>query len=200
VIVAAFGVGLRILTFIIIPAMGLAMATTTLVGQNMGAGKVKRAEQTTLVASLLSFFLPTLAGAILFMLARPISAIFVPKSGAAIEESATFIRITAFSFGLIGLQHVITGALRGAGDTMAAMMLSLIATWVILFPLAYVLSRHTSLGARGIWWSYPIANVISAILCVIWFLGGDWKDTRLLDQMRLKERVREEAQIDEGIS
>jgi putative MATE family efflux protein len=200
VIVAAFGVGLRILTFIIIPAMGLAMATTTLVGQNMGAGKVNRAEQTTLVASLLSFFLPTLAGAILFMLARPISAIFVPKSGAAIEESATFIRITAFSFGLIGLQHVITGALRGAGDTMAAMMLSLIATWVILFPLAYVLSRHTSLGARGIWWSYPIANLISAILCVIWFLGGDWKDTRLLDQMRLKERVREEAQIDEGIS
>jgi putative MATE family efflux protein len=200
IVVAAFGVGMRILTFIIIPAMGLAMATTTLVGQNMGAGKVKRAERTTLVASLISFLVPTLAGAILFVLARPISAIFVPKSGAAIEESAMFIRITAFSFGLIGLQHVITGALRGAGDTMAAMMLSLIATWVILFPLAYVLSRHTSLGARGIWWSYPIANVISAVLCVIWFLGGDWKDTRLLDQFQLEERVREEAQIDEGIA
>ena len=204
IIVASFGVGLRILTFIIIPAMGLAMATTTLVGQNMGAGKVKRAERTTLVAGMISFCVPTLAGAILFFLARPISAIFVPQSGAAIDESATFIRITAFSFGLIGLQHVITGALRGAGDTMAAMMLSLIATWVILFPLAYVLSRHTSLGARGIWWSYPISNVLSTALSVAWFLGGDWKDKRLLGQTvfpetALEERVREETQIDEGI-
>jgi MATE family, multidrug efflux pump len=200
IVVASFGVGLRILTFIIIPAMGLAMATTTLVGQNMGAGKVKRAERTTLVAALISFFLPTLAGAILFFLARPISAIFVPQSGAAIDESAMFIRITAFSFGLIGLQHVITGALRGAGDTMSAMMLSLIATWVILFPLAYVLSRHTSLGARGIWWSYPIANVLSSVLCVVWFLGGDWKDTKLLGRFPLEEQVREETQIDEGIA
>jgi putative MATE family efflux protein len=205
IVVASFGVGLRILTFIIIPAMGLAMATTTLVGQNMGAGKVRRAERTTLVAGLISFCVPTLAGAILFFLARPISAIFVPQSGAAIEESAMFIRITAFSFGLIGLQHVITGALRGAGDTMAAMMLSLIATWVILFPLAYVLSRHTSLGARGIWWSYPISNVLSTALSVAWFLGGDWKDKRLLGQTVfpetvLEERVREETQIDEGIA
>jgi putative MATE family efflux protein len=200
IVVASFGVGLRILTFIIIPAMGLAMATTTLVGQNMGAGKVKRAEQTTLVASLISFFVPTIAGAILFLLANPISAIFVPQSGAAIAESAMFIRITAFTFGLIGLQHVITGALRGAGDTMAAMTLSLISTWVILFPVAYVLSRHTSLGARGIWWSYPIANVISAVISVGWFLGGDWKQTKLVEQIRLEERVREETQIDEGIA
>jgi putative MATE family efflux protein len=200
IVVAAFGVGLRILTFIIIPAMGLAMATTTLVGQNMGAGKIKRAEQTTLIASLISFFVPTIAGAILFLLANPISAIFVPQSGAAIAESATFIRITAFTFGLIGLQHVITGALRGAGDTMAAMTLSLISTWVILFPVAYVLSRHTSLGARGIWWSYPIANVLSATISVGWFLGGDWKETKLLAQVQLEERVREETQIDEGIA
>jgi putative MATE family efflux protein len=200
IVVASFGVGLRILTFIIIPAMGLAMATTTLVGQNMGAGKVKRAEQTTLVASLISFLVPTIAGAILFLLAKPISAIFVPQSGAAIAESAMFIRITAFTFGLIGLQHVITGALRGAGDTMAAMTLSLISTWVILFPVAYVLSRHTSLGARGIWWSYPIANVISAVISVGWFLGGDWKQTKLVEQIRLEERVWEETQIDEGIA
>jgi Na+-driven multidrug efflux pump len=90
--------------------------------------------------------------------------------------------------------------LRGAGDTMAAMMLSLISTWVILFPLAYILSRHTSLGARGIWWSYPISNVISATISVGWFLGGDWKDTRLLGQSQLDEQVREETQIDEGIA
>lgn len=199
-VIAAYGVGLRMITFVIIPAMGLAMATTTLVGQNIGAGKIERAERTNLIACLLAFFIPTAVGAVLFVFARQFSAFFVPHSEAAIAESAAFIRITAFTFGCIGLMHVIAGTLRGAGSTTSAMMLSLIATWVIMFPLAYVLSRHTSLGARGIWWSYPITNVISAIIGVVWFLGGDWKKTKLLEDTQLEQLVREEARIDEGIT
>ena len=105
----------------------------------------------------------------------------------------------SFTFGGIGLQHVITGTLRGAGNTMAAMVLTLISAWVIQFPLAYILSRHTSLGARGIWWAHPISIVISATICVLWFLRGDWKRTKLLEDERLEEQVSEEARIDEGI-
>jgi MATE family, multidrug efflux pump len=197
--VAAYGIGIRILTFVIIPAMGLAMATTTLVGQNIGAGKLERAERTTFVASLLAFFLPTAAGGIMFLVAAPLAAIFVPKSPEAIAEAALFIRIVAFTFGGIGLQHVITGALRGAGNTMAAMVLSLLSAWVLQFPLAYVLSRHTSLGVLGVWWAYPISIIVSATICVLWFLSGDWKRTNLLEDAQLAEQISEEARIDEGI-
>jgi len=197
--VAAYGIGIRILTFVIIPVMGLAMATTTLVGQNIGAGKLERAERTTFVASLISFFLPLGAGALMFVFAEPLAAFFVPKSPAVIAECAYFIRIMSFTFGGIGLQHVINGSLRGAGNTTSAMVLTLVSAWVIQFPLAYILSRHTSLGARGIWWAHPISIVLSATICVLWYLSGNWKRTKLLEETQLAEQVAEEVRIDEGI-
>src|SRR3954469_12089368 len=197
--VTAYGLGLRILTFVVIPAMGLAMATTTLVAQNLGAGKLSRAEETNFLACALSFVGPTVGGVLLYILARPLATLFVPGSIAAIEESAHFIRIISLPLGCIGLQHTINGTLRGAGNTLAAMVLTIISAWVIQFPLAYVLSRHTSLGVDGIWWSHSITMIISAIVSLLWFAGGDWKRTKLVEEVELQERVREEARIEEGI-
>jgi putative MATE family efflux protein len=198
--VAAFGIGIKILTFVVIPAMGIAMATTTLVAQNLGAGKLDRAEQTTLVASAISFLVPTVGGVFLFIFAVPLSTFFVPNSAPAIVESAHFIRIIAFALGCIGLQHTLTGALRGAGNTMAAMVLTIVSAWVIQFPAAYVLSRHTSLGINGIWWSHPVSMVLSVFVTLVWFLGGDWKRTKLIEDLELEQRVLEEARIEEGIA
>ena len=73
------------------------------------------------------------------------------------------------------------------------MVLSIIAAWVIQFPLAYVLSRHTSLGLNGLWWAYPISMVISAVASVLWFIGGDWKRTKLVEELELERLVSEEA-------
>jgi putative MATE family efflux protein len=197
---AAYGIGVRIITFVIIPAMGLAMATTTIVGQNIGAGKLERAEETNLIASLLSFCLPTAAGGLLYVFAVPIATVFVPNNSAAIAESARFIRIMSLAIGCIGLQHVLNGTLRGAGNTLAAMVLTIISAWVIQFPLAYVLSRHTSLGIAGIWWAHPASMILSAAVSLLWFLGGDWKRTKLVEELELQERVSVEARIEEGIA
>jgi putative MATE family efflux protein len=197
--VAAYGIGMRILTLVVIPAMGLSLATTTLVAQNLGAGKLNRAEETNLVACLLSFLVPTFGGLLLFVFATPIARLFVPGSAAAIEESAHFIRIISLPLGFIGLQQTINGTLRGAGNTLAAMVLTIVAAWVIQFPLAYVLSRHTRLEIDGIWWSIPISMIVSAIVSLMWFVGGDWKRTKLIEEIALEERVREEARLEEGI-
>ncbi|HEX5471691.1 MAG TPA: MATE family efflux transporter [Lacipirellulaceae bacterium] len=199
VAIAAYGVGIRILTFVIIPAMGLAMATSTIVGQNIGAGKMERAERTNTVACILAFGLPTLAGCLLYILAVPLSRLFVPDEPATIAESARFIHIMSLTIGCIGFQNVINGTLRGAGNTLAAMVLSIVAVWVIQFPLAYVLSKHTSLGIDGIWWAYPVSMVTSATISLLWFISGDWKRTKLVEEVELEERVREEVRIDEGI-
>jgi len=199
VAIAAYGIGLRILTFVVIPAMGLAMATTTLVAQNLGAGKLKRAERTTRFASLMSVVMPTAGGVLLFLLAKPLATLFVPRSPAAIAESAYFIRIISLPLGCIGLQQTINGALRGAGNTLAAMILTLVFAWVIQFPLAYALSRHTTLGLDGIWWAHPISMVLSAAVSLLWLAGGNWKRTKLIEDLQLAEKVSEEARIEEGI-
>ena len=98
-----------------------------------------------------------------------------------IEQSAIFIRAIALTFGFIGLQQVLTGSLRGAGDTVAPMVLAMISLWVLRFPLAYVLSARTYLHVRGIWYAFPVTTVISAAMAGGWYRWGGWRNKRLLD-------------------
>lgn len=177
---ASYGVGINVLNVIIIPAMGFSMATSTLVGQNIGAGNIPRAERVARLAALLTFSALTFVGLLCFIFADKIVAFFVPNDHAVIHEAAVFIRIVSWSFGFIGLQFALMGVLRASGNMIAAMVISLVSQWVLQFPLAYLLSARTGLHAHGLWWAFPASNVATALLAGILFSRGDWKRTRLI--------------------
>ncbi len=178
VTVAAYGIGMRLLTFVIIPALGLSMATSTLVGQNMGAGKLDRARAVARASAWLGFIVLTAIGALAFLLARPLVAAFIPGATQAIAEGSLFLRIIALSFGLLGLQQVLSGTFRGAGDTRSAMALALISLWLLRVPLALLLSKATGLAQLGLWIAFPASNVIGAAAALAWFLLGRWQRAR----------------------
>jgi Na+-driven multidrug efflux pump len=97
------------------------------------------------------------------------------------------------------LQFALMGVLRAAGEMIPAMVISLISQWVLQIPLAYVLSRHLGMGVDGIWWSTPVANVVTAAIATIWFARGTWKTRRLLGQTPIRtqqEAVELEAQME----
>ncbi len=194
--IASYGIGFRILSFIIIPALGLSMANSTLVGHNIGAEKIERAAKTSRISSLIAFMTLFIAGILLFIFATPAAATFIPGNSTVIEESATFIRIMALSFGFIGFQQVLTGTLQGAGNTMLSMMLTIATSWVIRFPLAYILSKHTALGVDGIWWSFPLSNILGAILVYAVYANGTWKSKKILSTT--SDKIMQEAAIDEN--
>lgn len=198
VTLAAYGIGIRVLIFVIIPAMGLSVATSALVGQNIGAGKMDRAVETNRIGSILSIIVLTLAGCALYVVARPLTAAFMPEGGAAIDEGAEFIRIIAPTFGFIGWQMVLTGTMRGAGDTKSAMALTIVSQYVIQFPLAYLLAVTFDMGSVGIWWSFAGSNVLSTIVVVFWYMRGTWKRKKLLDDV--EREVSQEIISDEGIA
>ena len=176
------------------------MAVSTLGAQNIGAGRIDRAEQTCRIGAVLAFTALLLPGLALFLAARPFVSFFIPKSGPeTINQCVDFIRIMAFTFGFIGVQQVIAGTLRGAGNTLAAMMLAITTQWVFQFPLAYLLSHKTTLGIQGVWWAVAIANVCSTVVAVIWFPRGDWKQRPLSDDIQLQQRVDAEIAVDEGL-
>ena len=197
--IAAFGIGIRILSFVIIPALGFAVATSTLVGQNIGANKMERAEKVVKVSLVLGFVALTLAGLIFFLLAKPIAAFFIPGDLAVVQVTTLFIKLQAFTFGFIGIQMVLNGAFRGAGNTVISMVLSLISLWLLRVPLAYFLSYYTSLAEKGLWWAFPIANVVGAMLTVAWFAKGTWKKKRLTEEIKIVEKTVEESMIEEGV-
>jgi putative MATE family efflux protein len=192
---ASYGVGGNVLQFVVIPAMGFSMATSTLVGQNIGAGNVPRAEAVARLAALITFSVLSAFGVIAFAFANHIAAFFVPHDKSVIHEASVFIRTVSWSFGFIGVQFALMGVLRASGNMFAAMVISLVSQWMLTFPLAFVLSHRAHLGAHGIWWAFPVANVLTAIVSAIWFSRGDWKKRRIIESQAEEEEEEVNEQV-----
>ena len=197
--IAAYGVGSTILQVVTIPAMGVSMAVSTLVGQNIGAGNLDRASRITFLGTALIFGILTVAGLVAFVWAPQFVSFFIPNDADVIAEGAHFIRIMAFAWGGIGIQLCVASAFRASGNMLIAMVIAMVSQWMVQFPLAYVLAKHTGLQADGIWWSFPATNVVVAIVSICWFFTGSWKRTRLTEEDRLVVAAIEEAIIDEPI-
>lgn len=196
---AAYGVGSTIIQIAMIPAMGLSMAISVLVGQNIGAGNVVRADQIARFGTILSFFTLTGVGIIVFIFAPSIITFFIPGNEEVITGGTTLLRTMSLAWGFLGIQFSLTGVFRASGNMIIAMMLALISQWVLQFPLAYLLSKHTSLGVNGIWWAFPLSNILIALITMAFFAKGDWKKKRLVEEDELMERVSEEVFVEEGV-
>jgi len=196
---AAYGLGSRLIIFFFVPSLGVSAATATVVAQNIGARHIDRAAQAARQATWLAFWSLTAVGVAFLPLATPLSRFLVPSDPAVVAQGAAFVRVVAPIVGVIGAQQVLAGALRGAGQTLAAMMLSLMTQWLLQLPASYLLARYTPLGFAGIWWAFPLANVLSLAITIAWFRRGTWKHKRLTEDGRLAARVAEEAQVEEGI-
>jgi MATE family, multidrug efflux pump len=199
VTLAAYGIGSNILQFVTIPAMGLSMAVSTLVSQNIGGGNIRRAARVTVLGALSSLVILTLAGIVAYVFAPACVAFFVPGEPDVIAQGARFIRIMCLAWGGIGVQLCVVSAFRASGNMLVAMVIALVAQFMVQFPLAYILSQHTSLRASGLWWSFPIANGAVAIVSACWFAQGGWQKTRLTDEDRQVAQVAAETIVEDGI-
>ena len=179
-VLAAYGVGARLISFVVIIGLGLLRATTTLVGQNMGAGKIDRAERTTHYAGTIAFISMTIVGVCFFFFAENIVRTFLDADDEVVGMGVSFLKIVAPSFGFMGVQLALVGALRGSGSTLQSMLLAIVGIWVIQFPFAWIVSGMESMKHLGVWWSFPVSYVIPAIITFIWFKTGNWKKKKVI--------------------
>jgi Na+-driven multidrug efflux pump len=89
-------------------------------------------------------------------------------------------------------------AFRASGNMLSAMVIAMVSQWMIQFPLAYVLAKHTHLHADGLWWSFPVTNIVVALISVAWFARGSWKTVRLTEDDEQVAAVTKETVIEEG--
>jgi putative MATE family efflux protein len=196
---AAYGIGSNILQFVTIPAMGLSMSVSTLVGQNIGAGKIDRAAHIARLGAGVGFGILSLIGLLAYFCAPALVGFFIPGDAAVIAEGAHFIRIMCLAWGCIGVQLCFVSTFRASGNMLMAMVIALVSQWMFLFPLAYVLSKHTVLQAQGIWWAFPVTNVMTALIAFGWFLKGGWKQTRLTQDVQQAVQVTRETVNEENL-
>jgi Na+-driven multidrug efflux pump len=178
-VVAAYGIGNRIMSVVMMPMRGLSMATTTMVGQTIGSDKVERAEKIVWTAVILTFAIMSALILITQIFPGQIIKVFNDNEE-VVSYGIAFLKIVGLSFGFLGIRIVIGGSFRGAGNTIAAMILALISLWGLRVPAAKLLSGYFALGANGIWWGMFISNFISAIIGLVWFKHGGWKKNKAI--------------------
>lgn len=189
--IAAYGVGSNVLDLVIIPAMGLSLATTTMVAQNVGAKKYKRAGHIAHLSAWISLFLFTAIGVLCYIFAKSIVKFFVPSDLATIQAAVLYVRIISISFGFMGVQLALSSVFRASGNFLLIMILSIISSWVLQIPLSFLLSKYTGLGVLGIWWAVPITNLVMTGVTIVLFIKGNWKKRRITEDEKSVEKVME---------
>ncbi|SFG71332.1 putative efflux protein, MATE family [Halopelagius inordinatus] len=175
-VVAAYGIGTRVFSVIFLPAIAVARGVETMTGQNIGAGKEHRAEQSANFAAKVMFVVLSLLGVVAWFGARPITAVFTTDP-AVIDVGTAFLRYVAPSFGFIGIMRSYTGSFRGAGETLTAAAVSILMLGVIRLPVAWFGAQE--FGSSGIWLAFTVSNVLGALIAVAWYRRGTWQDGSL---------------------
>lgn len=181
-IIAAFGtvalagyqIGLRVIIFVILPAVGLANAAATLVGQNLGAGKPERAERSVWIAGFLNAGLLGLAGLFFVVFPDLVIGIFTTDPEVA-AYGRDCLRIVGYGYAFYGLGMVMESSFNGAGDTWTPTYLNLIVFWLFEIPLAYLLANYFGWGPQGVFWAITLAFSLLAVSAALLFKRGKWK-------------------------
>lgn len=185
-VIAAYSVAGRIDSLAGMPAMNFAVALSTFVGQNLGARKIDRVKAgfraTLYMSSALALFTS------IFVILFPGMLMHLFSTDAeVIAIGSHYLRIVGSFYIFFSTMFVVGGVMRGAGDTLIPMFLTLFSLWIIRIPLAWILSRH--LGYIGIWWSIPIAWLVGVILSYLYYLKGNWKKKVIVKPLPAEEEL-----------
>jgi putative MATE family efflux protein len=172
--IAAYTIALRMLEFTFLPAWGLGNAAATLVGQNLGANKPDRAEQSAWRAAKYNAIFMTCAGMLMVFFAAEITGLFTNQAD-VMRWGTTCLQILGVGFPMYAVGMVVVQAFNGAGDTATPVILNLLCFWLIQIPLAYWLATATSLGPNGAFLAIVVSESLLTILAVIMFRRGTWK-------------------------
>lgn len=170
--VAAYSVALRIDSLAALASMNFGAALSTYVGQNLGAKKPERVYAGLLATLKMSSFVSIAVTLIVVIFRHQLMALFTSDAN-VIAIGAGYLLIVCSFYVVFSAMFVIGGLLRGAGDTLIPMFITLFALWFIRIPSSWLLSRE--IGVSGVWWAIPLGWAIGAGLSWIYYLRGNWR-------------------------
>lgn len=175
---AGYQIAIRNFVFFMLPAWGLSNAAATLVGQNLGAKQIERAEQSVMLTAKYSAIFTGFVMVLFLFFATPIIRFFTPDED-VIGFGTLSLQIIGSAYIFYGLSMVMTQALNGAGDTRTPTVINLICFWAFQIPLAYFLSKGLNLKATGAFIAVPVAETGIALLAWYFFKKGKWKTIKV---------------------
>ena len=172
--VAAYTIALRMFEFVWLPSWGLGNAAATLVGQNLGAQKPRRAEQSTWRAARYNTIFMTVVGILLIAFAPTIVGLF-SSDDEVLRYGISCLRILGVGFPMYAIGMIITQAFNGAGDTTTPTVINFVCFWMLQIPLAFWLASNISMGPNGVFLAIVLSESLVTVLSVVIFRLGRWK-------------------------
>ncbi len=190
--IAAYSVAMRIDSFAVLPAMNFSAAISTFVGQNIGAGKVSRIRSGLLATLKMSMMISVVISVLAIAFARPIMSVFT-NDKEVIHIGMQYLYIVSPFYLLLAAMFSLMGLLRGSGDTLTSMFITIFTLWIVRIPASYFLS--VKFGNVGIWWGIPVAWFLGLTLSFLYYKTGRWKKKGVVSK-----KVRPEEEMGEGFS
>ncbi len=186
---AAHGVAIGIESLAFLPGIAFQTAATTLAGQYLGAGDDRKAGRSVLMACLVGGGVMVAAGVLFFTMADRLPYLFLGADQTGVARlAAPLLRTVAVAMPALALTMILSGALRGAGDTRWPLVFSMIGFLGVRIPAAYWLAHESieipacglilagwGLGVLGAWYAMAADLFVRALLVVYRFSHGGWK-------------------------
>lgn len=165
--VTANGIVMRVDGFAMMPNFSFGMAMTTYTGQNVGAKKLDRVVKGAKQGTLMAVGCSAVITGVILLFGRYLMAIFTDTE-ALVEQSMYMMSILAVGYIAMAVTQSLSGVMRGAGDTVTPMWISLITTVVLRVPIAYLISWATKTPELP----YGRFECIQVSLLISWVMGG----------------------------
>ena len=166
--------------FAMMPNFTFGQAMSVYTGQNVGAGKYDRVKSGVKQGGLMALAFSTVITIVLLFFGKYLFAIFT-KTDALIDLAVRMMRIMAVGYICISVTQVLGGVMRGAGDTVTPMWISIITTIIIRVPVAYILAALTRSEANphgdpiALFGSLMISWTLGMVISIIAYAAGGWK-------------------------
>jgi MATE family multidrug resistance protein len=187
---AANLIGITIIRAAFMPAYGISTAAQTLVGQYLGSGDRSAATRSGWTSVRVTSVYMAAMGLVFAAFGRPLVAMFTDDVQVIDLAARLMLWAACFQLG-DGVQVVLSGALRGAGDTKYVMLTGLAGAWFVFAPLAFGLMAGLGMGVEAGWIAINGWVLALATLLIVRFRGERWKSARI----NLEPRPRPEAEV-----
>lgn len=177
-VLAGYTIAIRVMMFSLMPSWGMSNAAATLVGQNLGAKQPDRAEKSVWKTGKYNAWLMGLVSLVYLIFAKTIISWF-NSTPEVVGSGALCLQIIAVGYIFYAYGMVMTQAFNGAGDTRTPTKINLLSFWFFQLPLAYISALVLGWGATGVFVAITAAEILLAVLAMVWFKKGNWKKVQV---------------------
>lgn len=175
---ALFRILITIESISFMPAVGISIATATLVGKALGEKDIDKAADTGYLATGMSALWGVFIGSIFFLFPEQLLSIFTSEAH-IIHLGKTVFILMAINQIFLNSYIVMSGALRGAGDTNAVMKITSLRLWLIHIPMSYILIHSFNIGVSSVWYAEIASFIIFSMILIMRFHKRKWAELEL---------------------